>query len=458
MGNQEKDSTKLVRGLNNRHIQFIAIGGAIGTGLFMGAGKTIHLAGPSIILVYCIIGFFMFCMLRALGELLLSNLEYKSFTDFCEDLIGPWAGFFMGWTYWFCFIVCGTADLMAIASYVHYWFPDTPLWIPAISFALLLMCLNLVAVSLFGELEFWFSSIKVVAILTLIGLGIFMIATGFTSPSGTVTKVANLWEHDGFFPKGLFGFYAGFQIAIYSFVGIELLGTTAAETKSPEATLPRAINTVPIRIVLFYICSLVVIMCITPWNTIDPEMSPFVTVFNLIGISAAAGLVNFIILTAAASSTNSGIYSTSRMLFGLAHLGVAPKIFKKLSRHHVPANALMFSCLVLLAGGMLLIFTPSIMTAFTLMTTLASVLFIFVWSMILFAYLKYMQKKPELHQASKFKMPGGRFTAIATLIFFAFALVLMLLEEDTRSMLVVSPIWFILLGIAYKITSKRVSQ
>ncbi len=454
MSKQEGDANKLVRGLSNRHIQFIAIGGAIGTGLFMGSGKTISLAGPSIVLVYCIIGFFMFFLLRALGELLLSNLEYKSFTDFCEDLIGPWAGFFMGWTYWFCFIVAGTADLMAISSYIYYWFPNMPPWVPAFSFALLLLSLNMVAVGVFGELEFWFSSIKVLAIIALVGLGVFMVATGFTAPSGAAASLANLWQHDGFFPKGLFGFYAGFQIAIYAFVGIELLGTTAAEAKNPEISLPKAINTVPFRIVLFYVCALIVIMCITPWNTIDPEKSPFVTVFDMIGIPAAAGLVNFVVLTAAASSTNSGIYSTSRMLFGLAHLGVAPKVFKKLSRFHVPANALLFSCLVLLIGGTLLIFTPSIMTAFTLMSTLSSILFIFVWSLILVAYLKYVKTKPHLHAASSFKVPGGKYTAMATLGFFAFALVLMFFEEDTRVMLLASPLWFILLGVGYKLTRK----
>ncbi|MDR1044158.1 MAG: D-serine/D-alanine/glycine transporter [Candidatus Adiutrix sp.] len=454
----EERAQKLQRGLSNRHIQLIAIGGAIGTGLFMGSGKTISLAGPSIIIVYGIIGFFLFFMMRAMGELLLSDLNYKSFTDFSEDLLGPAAGFFVGWTYWFCWVVTGTADIIAISGYFHFWFPDMTPWAPAIGMVLLLVGMNLLSVKIFGELEFWFASIKILAILAIIVVSVYMAVTGFVSPAGHRAAVANLWENGGLFPKGLFGFFAGFQIALFAFVGIELLGTTAAETKDPEITLPRAINAVPARVVFFYIFALTAIMCITPWNYIEPGRSPFVTVFVLVGIPAAASVVNFVVLTSAASSANSGIYSTSRMLYGLSEIGVAPKIFRRLSKNQVPANGLIFSCLCLLIGSAMLIIMPSIMAAFTVMTTISSVLFIFVWSMIIISYLKYRKTRPERHAASIYKVPGGRGLICATQAFFIFVLILLCFEEDTREVLMITPIWFLTLAVGYHWLRKRQSR
>jgi D-serine/D-alanine/glycine transporter len=200
----------LERALGNRHLQMIAIGGAIGTGLFMGSGKTISLAGPSILLVYAIIGGFLFFVMRAMGELLLSNLNYKSFRDIAEDILGPWAGFFAGWTYWFCWIVIGVADLTAVTAYAAYWFPDLPKWVAATTLVLLLLVLNLVTVKLFGEIEFWFALIKIVAIVGLVVVAVVMVASGFISPDGHQANIGNLWSDGGFFPRGGEGFLAGF--------------------------------------------------------------------------------------------------------------------------------------------------------------------------------------------------------------------------------------------------------
>ena len=338
----------LQRGLSNRHIQLIAIGGAIGTGLFMGSGKTISLAGPSVILVYGIIGFMLFFVMRAMGELLLSNLNYKSLRDAVSDILGPTAGFICGWTYWFCWIVTGMADVVAITGYTQYWWPDIALWIPGALTILLLLGLNLVAVRLFGELEFWFAIIKLVAITALILVGAVMVISRFQSPDGDIAAVSNLIDHGGFFPNGITGFLAGFQIAIFAFVGVELAGTAAAETKDPEKNLPRAINSIPIRIVVFYILALAVIMMVTPWDKVHSDSSPFVQMFALAGLPAAAGIINFVVLTSAASSANSGIFSTSRMLFGLAREGQAPKRWGILSRNQVPARGLLFSVACLL--------------------------------------------------------------------------------------------------------------
>ena len=450
----EQDGAKepnLARSLSSRHIQLLAIGGAIGTGLFMGSGKTISVAGPSVIFVYAIIGFMLFFVMRAMGELLLSNLSYKSFSDFSADLLGPWAGFFTGWTYWFCWVVTGIADVVAIAHYVTFWWGNAPLWIPALACIVLLLALNLPTVKAFGETEFWFALVKIIAILTLIVVGLAMILTGFTHGDGVAAGFNNLWEHGGFFPTGPMGFVAGFQIAVFAFVGIELVGTAAAETKDPEKNLPRAVNSIPIRILLFYVGALTVLMAVVPWDEFSADESPFVGMFTLAGLGTAAAVVNFVVLTSAASSANSGIYSTSRMVFGLAHDGDAPNAFGRLSRRKVPQNALFFSCTFLLAGVVLLYAGDSVSAAFTLVTTISALCFMFVWSIILASYLAYRRRRPQLHAASKFPLPGGVAMVYVVFAFFAFILWALTTQADTLQALLVTPIWFILLGVVYAV-------
>ncbi|RAX10356.1 D-serine/D-alanine/glycine transporter [Photorhabdus bodei] len=447
--------TQLQRNLSNRHIQLIAIGGAIGTGLFMGSGKTISLAGPSIIFVYMIIGFMLFFVMRAMGELLLSNLNYKSFSDFSADLLGPWAGFFVGWTYWFCWVITGIADVVAITSYISYWQPDFPQWLTSLLCVSLLLSLNLATVKLFGEMEFWFAMIKIVAIIALIVTGAVLIGMHFQSPAGHTASLANIWNDGGFFPKGLSGFFAGFQIAIFAFVGIELVGTAAAETKDPMKSLPRAINAIPIRIITFYVLALIIIMSVTPWRSIIADKSPFVELFVLIGLPAAASIVNFVVLTSAASSANSGVFSTSRMLFGLAKEGDAPRQFSRLSRRSVPASGLIFTCLCLSCGVVLIYLIPDVMHVFTLVTTVSAILFMFIWSMILCSYLVYRKRRPALHKASTYKMPLGVIMSWVCLAFFAFVLILLTLRDDTRQALIITPIWFMVLIIGFQVVKKR---
>lgn len=445
----------LRRNLTNRHIQLIAIGGAIGTGLFMGSGKTISLAGPSIIFVYMIIGFMLFFVMRAMGELLLSNLEYKSFSDFAADLLGPWAGYFTGWTYWFCWVVTGMADVVAITAYAQFWFPGLSEWIVSLAVILLLLSLNLATVKMFGEMEFWFAMIKIVAIVALIVVGLVMVLTHFTSPSGVEASFSHLWNDGGWFPKGISGFFAGFQIAVFAFVGIELVGTTAAETKDPEKSLPRAINSIPIRIIMFYVFALIMIMSVTPWSSVVPNKSPFVELFVLVGLPAAASIINFVVLTSAASSANSGVFSTSRMLFGLSLDGAAPKSFSRLSRRAVPATGLTFSCICLLGGVVLIYLKPDVMAAFTMVTTISAILFMFVWTIILCSYLAYRRKRPDLHAKSIYKMPMGKLMCWVCMAFFAFVLVLLTMEDDTRQALMITPLWFIILGAGWLYIGKQ---
>ncbi|MGV3346255.1 D-serine/D-alanine/glycine transporter [Enterobacteriaceae bacterium LUAb1] len=451
----EEQPEKLRRSLHNRHIQLIAIGGAIGTGLFMGSGKTISLAGPSIIFVYMIIGFILFFVMRAMGELLLSNLEYKSFSDFAADLLGPWAGYFTGWTYWFCWVVTGIADVVAISAYFQMWFPDFSVWMSALLCISLFLSLNIVTVKLFGELEFWFAIIKIVAIIALIVTGIILVAIHYPSPGGGTASLSNIWDQGGMFPKGLTGFFAGFQIAVFAFVGIELVGTAAAETENPQRVLPRAINAIPLRIIMFYVLALMVIMAVTPWRNVLADRSPFVEMFIMIGLPAAASIVNFVVLTSAASSANSGIFSTSRMLFGLAEQGVAHRKFAQLSRRAVPTMGLFFSCFCLLGGVVLIYLIPNVMTVFTLVTTVSAILFMFVWTIILCSYLAYRKHRPNLHHESIYKMPLGKPMCFICIAFFAFILVLLTLEDDTRQALAVTPVWFILLAIGWWLRSRK---
>ncbi|MDR2931217.1 MAG: amino acid permease [Propionibacteriaceae bacterium] len=492
-------SPHLKRSLGNRHLQMIAIGGAIGTGLFNGSGKTIHLAGPSILLVYVIIGFFLYFVMRAIGEMLLSNLEFKSFRDIIETHLGSWAGFFSGWTYWLCWIVIGLADMTAVTNYVLWWFPDCPKFVPALALMVLLFALNVVAVRLFGEIEFWFALIKVIAIIALILVAVGMIVIGFHSdleslfgahrqgmldaarqavaagqdvaanqaivnelqgvrdtlgsayPDGAKASLMNILNLNGggFSPNGFGGFLGGFQIAFFAFVGIELVGTAAAEAKNPETALPKAIRAIPVRVVLFYVFALSAILSVTPYLAVDPDYSPFVNMFALTGLGIAASVINFVVLTSAASSMNSGIYSTSRMLFGLAGTKLAPRLFGRLSKSSVPANALIFSCLCVLPGIALLYASDSIMDAFTYATSAANVLFIFVWTLVLVAYLRYRRTVPKLHEVSKFKMPWGVPMSWIVMVFFVIMLVILCLDRTTFIGAITTLIWFAVLGVAY---------
>jgi D-serine/D-alanine/glycine transporter len=443
----------LARSLSSRHIQFLAIGGAIGTGLFMGSGKTISVAGPSVIFVYMIIGFMLFFVMRAMGQLLLSNLNYKSFTDFAGDLLGPWASFFTGWTYWFCMVVVGVADVIAIAGYANELWPGIPLWIPGLATIVFLLLLNLPTVKAFGELEFWFALIKIVAILALILVGLVMIFTGFQSNAGTA-GFTNLWSHGGIFPKEFMGFVAGFQIAVFAFVGIELVGTTAAETKNPEHNLPRAINAIPLRVMLFYVGALTILMSVIPWNEFKAGHSPFIAMFSLAGLGMAATVVNLVVISSALSSANSGIYSTSRMVFGLANDGDAPKVFGRLSSRKVPQNALFLSCVLLLAGIVLLYAGKDIGAAFDMVTTVSAVCVMFVWAIIMASYLVYRKRRPEQHAASTFKMPGGIPMAWAVFAFFGYIIWTLTTQEATLTAMLVTPVWFALLGMAYAVVRK----
>ncbi|RIN16563.1 amino acid permease [Staphylococcus warneri] len=437
----------LQRELSNRHVQLIAIGGAIGTGLFLGAGQTIAMTGPSILLTYIFIGFMLFMFMRGLGEIIIQNTNFKSFADVTNTYIGPFAGFVTGWTYWLCWIITGMAEVTAVAKYVSFWFPHIPNWISALFCVLILMSFNLLSAKLFGELEFWFSIVKIVTIIWLIIVGAIMILFAYKTQFGHAS-LTNLYNH-GIFPKGASGFFMSFQMAVFSFVGIEMIGVTAGETKDPESTIPKAINSVPIRILIFYVGALAVIMSIIPWDKVDPDNSPFVKLFTLIGIPFAAGLINFVVLTAAASSCNSGIFSNSRMLFGLSDNKQAPPAFSKTNKNGVPHVAIIGSSALLLIAALLNYIFPDATLVFTYVTTLSTVLFLIVWALIIIAYINYSSKNPELHKASTYKLPGGKYMGYVILLFFILVFGLLFVNETTRRAIYLTPLWFVLLGLMY---------
>jgi len=445
----------LPRRLANRHIQLIAIGGTIGTGLFMGSGRTISHAGPAVLVVYGIVGFFLFFVLRAMGELLLSNLNYKSFVDFAADLLGPGAGFFVGWSYWFAWIITGTAEIVAITGYAKFWWPDLPAWLPALVTVALILAFNLFSVRNFGEIEFWFALIKLVAIVCFILAGAILLATHFVSPQGDPATIENLWNDGGFFATGFAGVVSGFQVATFAFVGVELVGTAAAETANPRRVLPRAINAVPLRISIFYIGALLAILVVVPWRQFASGQSPFVMMFSLAGLAAAASVVNFVVITSAASSVNSGLFSTGRTLFGLADEGSAPSPFRRLNRGGVPGPALLATAALLLTSIPLLYVHGSVIGAFTLLTIVSSLLFMFVWAMIIVSYLVYRRRHQQRHADSIYRMPAGVAMCWAVLAFFAFVIWTLSTERETAIALAWFPLWLAVLAVGWLIIRRR---
>ncbi|GAB1798578.1 amino acid permease [Priestia megaterium] len=445
------EQRELKRDLSNRHVQLIAIGGTIGTGLFLGSGKAIQLAGPSIIFAYLIVGIALFFVMRALGELLLSKAGYQSLTDIAEEYLGPWASFVTGWTYWFCWIMTAMADVIAVGVYVKYWF-NIPQWIPALICVIILLGLNLLTVKLFGELEFWFALIKVITILALIIIGVILLVMGFKTDAGSVT-VQNLWNHGGLFPNGVSGFLLSFQMVIFAYVGVELVGVSAAETSNPQKNIPSAINKIPLRILFFYVGALIVLLFINPWMELNAAESPFVKTFSLVGIPLAAGIINFVVLTSAASACNSGMFSTSRILYNLSKNDQGPSKFAKLNKNHVPSSGLFVSTLVISAGALLSKLIPD--QAFGIVTTISAICFIWVWSIILICHLRYKKTRPQLHATSAFKAPLTPFINYVVLALFAVILVIMLFSDATRPALLLTPVWFILLFIFYWTRRKK---
>ena len=444
----EETENGMVRGLQNRHVQLIAIAGTIGTGLFLGAGRSLSLTGPSIILVYMLTGAFMYLMMRAIGEMLYMDPDQHTFINFITKYLGKGWGYFSGWSYWVSLVFLGMAEITAVSNYVQLWFPNWPAWQIQIIFLALLSCINLIAVKVFGEVEFWFGMIKIVTILALIATGIFMVTTNFETPAGHAS-LSNITNGFQMFPNGWVKFVMAFQMVFFAYQAIEFVGITTSETANPRQVLPKAIKEIPIRIVIFYVGALLAIMAIFPWQQLPVNKSPFVTVFQMVGIKWAAGLINFVVLTAAASSLNSTLYSTGRHLYQIAKETPNSKVMNRLklnslSRMGIPSRAIIFSAIVVAVSAFINVL-PGVSDAFALITASSSGVYIAIYILTMLAHLKYRKSKEFMPDG--FVMPAYKVLNPLTIVFFLFVFVCLFLQESTYIGAIGATIWIILFGI-----------
>lgn len=446
MHQQEKG---LKRGLSARHIRFMALGSAIGTGLFYGSASAIQMAGPAVLLAYLIGGAAVFMVMRALGEMAVHNPVSGSFGQYASTYLGPLAGFILGWTYAFEMIIVCLADVTAFGIYMGFWFPEVARWVWVLGIVFLIGGLNLCNVKVFGEMEFWLSLLKVGAIVAMIlgGFGIMLFgihSAGETQASG----LSNLWAHGGFMPNGVGGLVASFAVVMFAFGGIEIIGITAGEAKDPQRVIPKAINAVPLRILLFYVLTLFVLMAIYPWPQIGSQGSPFVQIFSNLGIGSAATILNIVVISAAVSAINSDIFGAGRMMYGLAQQGQAPKGFAQLSKQGVPWMTVVVMGAALLGGVVLNYLIPE--NVFLLIASIATFATVWVWLMILFTQVAMRRSMtPEQVAELKFPVPFWPYAPAAAIVFMLFVFGVLGYFPDTQAALLVGAIWIVLLVVAY---------
>lgn len=444
----------LKRGLKNRHIQLIALGGAIGTGLFLGSAGVMQSAGPSMILGYAIGGFIAFLIMRQLGEMIVEEPVAGSFSHFAHSYWGPFAGFLSGWNYWVLYVLVGMAELTAVGKYVQYWWPEIPTWATALAFFVLINLINLVNVKAFGETEFWFAIIKVVAIIGMILLGGYLL---FSGAGGEQASVSNLWSHGGFFPNGVSGLVMMMAIIMFSFGGLELVGITAAEADQPKTVIPKAINQVVWRILIFYIGALTILLSLHPWDDLVKTLtsggdayasSPFVQIFSLIGEGTAAHVLNFVVLTAALSVYNSGVYCNSRMLYGLAEQGDAPRALMKVNARGVPVLAIALSAAVTLLCVVVNYVVPQ--SALELLMSLVVAALVINWAMISLAHLKFRKAMMAKGVQPSFKAFWFPFANYMCLAFVLFILGVMLMIPGIQVSVYAIPVWLAFIWVCYR--------
>ncbi|MBG6474392.1 amino acid permease [Pseudomonas aeruginosa] len=455
MDGQHLHQGELKRGLKNRHIQLIALGGAIGTGLFLGSAGVIKTAGPSMILGYAIGGFIAFLIMRQLGEMIVEEPVAGSFSHFAHKYWGGFAGFLSGWNYWVLYILVGMSELTAVGKYIQYWWPDVPTWATAAAFFVLINAINLANVKAFGETEFWFAIIKVAAIIGMILLGIYLLVGGGGGPQASVS---NLWDRGGFFPNGLSGLVMTLAIIMFSFGGLELVGITAAEASEPRKVIPKAINQVIYRILIFYIGALAVLLSLYPWDQLvetinasgdDYSGSPFVQIFSLIGSGTAANILNFVVLTAALSVYNSGVYCNSRMLYGLAAQGDAPKVLMSVDRRGVPVLSILVSALIPFLCVIVNYVLPH--KALELLMSLVVAALVINWAMISLSHLKFRAAMKRQGVDTFFKALWSPFSNYLCLAFVVFILGIMLMIPGINISVYAIPFWLLLMWLCYRV-------
>jgi L-asparagine permease len=450
----EPDADGYTKALSKRQVQMIAIGGAIGVGLFLGAGGKLALAGPSLIFAYALCGLAAFFVMRALGELVLHRPTAGSFVEYAREFIGPWAGFTSGWMYWVNWAMTGIAEITAVAIYVHRWFPNLPQWITALIALGFLVAINLLSVKLFGELEFWFSVIKVTAIVVFLVTGIGLVVGG-ADIGGTPAGIHNVTGHGGMFPAGIGIALMTLQAVVFAYSAIELVGIAAGETRNPREVLPKAINSVVYRIAIFYVGSVALLTMLLPWDAYSGAESPFVTVFSKLGIAGVGDVMNAVVLTAALSSCNSGLYSTGRILRALADKGEAPKFTAKMNSHHVPYGGILFTSGAYVAGVVLNYIVPK--EAFDIAIAIAALGVVGTWATLIVCQMRLRSAalRGELERPS-YRMPGAPYTGWATLAFLALVIVLMAFAGPAERIAFWSlPVIAVVLAIGWRVVKSR---
>ncbi len=457
----------LHKGLANRHIQLIALGGAIGTGLFYGSSESIGLAGPSVVLAYLICGLMIFLVVRALGEMSVEDPRAGAFSYYASEYWSKRAGFVSGWNYWANYILVSMVELTVVGQFVAYWFPNIPAWASAAFFLVLVAGLNLLGVRAYGETEFWLALVKVVAVLAMIVGGLIVIWLHVSGTGNSPASFAHLVDDGGFFPNGflsfshghLSGFAMALTVVLFSFGGTELIGITAGETPHPRTTIPKAINGVIWRILIFYIGSMIVILSVVPWrkvgvpNSHGVVVSPFVQIFDSIGVRSAADILNLVCLTAVISVYNSGLYANSRMLYSLAHQGNAPRVFGKLSKRGVPSIAVLVSALITALSVLIVFFIPT--QAFDYLMSITMAAAVINWTMIMITEYKFRQRWNRLHGPDSndprllgFPLPGKTVSTVVVICFLVLCCVLMLFSNTYRIAVVMIPVWLGVLNLA----------
>ncbi|MDF3200126.1 amino acid permease [Pseudomonas sp. 1912-s] len=439
----------LKRGLSARHIRFMALGSAIGTGLFYGSASAIQMAGPAVLLAYLIGGAAVFMVMRALGEMAVHNPVSGSFGQYASTYLGPMAGFILGWTYAFEMIIVCLADVTAFGIYMGFWFPEVARWVWVLGIVLLIGGLNLCNVKVFGEMEFWLSLLKVGAIVAMIlgGFGIMLFGI-HSAGEAPATGLSNLWAHGGFLPNGVGGLIASFAVVMFAFGGIEIIGITAGEAKDPQRVIPKAINAVPLRILLFYVLTLFVLMAIYPWPQIGSQGSPFVQIFSNLGIGSAATILNIVVISAAVSAINSDIFGAGRMMYGLAQQGQAPKGFAQLSKQGVPWMTVVVMGAALLGGVVLNYLIPE--NVFLVIASIATFATVWVWLMILVTQVAMRRAMTREQIAElKFPVPFWPYAPAAAIVFMLFIFGVLGYFPDTQAALMVGAVWIVLLIVAY---------
>lgn len=442
----------LQRNLKSRHIQMIALGCAIGTGLFYGASDTIATVGPAAILAYAIGGLFIYFVVRALGEMAVYHPVSGSFSEYAYRYWGEFPGFFAGWNYWFLYIGVSMAELSVIGFYVQYWLPDLPTWIPTLVLFIIITLANLMNVRLFGELEFWGSLIKVTALglMIVFGLAILIFDIG---PEGNPASFTNLWAHGGFLPHGLWGLLASLVVVTFSFGGTELIGITAGEAEHPETTIPHAVNMTISRILIFYVGAIFVLVCLYPWNLVGSKGSPFVEIFDALGIPAAPDILNVVVIIAVFSAYNSCLYSNARMLHGLALHGDAPKCLARLSGNGIPRRAVLFSSFFVSAVIGICYFLPE--AAFTYIMSVVTVAVITSWILILLTHIHFRRYLGKESERLTFKMIGYPVIDLLSIAYFLLIIVTMALLPGFRHAVFLAPVWFAIIAIGYRLSRRK---